>query len=165
VLILVLGLLLAAVVQATAFPGLVAGTVRLELPLLLVVAWAILRGWEEGLLAGLIGGFLVDVTSAGPFGLNVIGLGTVGLLMGLVAMRLARVSPLLPLLAAAGGSLVAFTLDVFGLQAAGWVVPWEQALLLREVPTALLSALGMAVLFPAVRALEALTTREVVGER
>lgn len=162
---LILVLLLAVLVQSGIFPGLIAGAIRLELPLLLVVGWAMLRGWEEGLLVGLAGGFLTDMVSAAPFGVNVVGLGAAGALTGLVMTRIAHTSPVLPVAAAVGGSLLAFVVNVFGLQAAGWVVHWERALALQALPTALLSGLCMAALFPALRALDTFADRETAVDR
>jgi rod shape-determining protein MreD len=162
---LILALLLAVLVQSGVFPGLIAGGVRLELPLLLVVGWAMLRGWEEGLLVGLLGGFLTDIVSAAPFGVNVVGMGAVGAVAGIAMTRVAHTSPVLPVLAATSGSLLAFAVSVFGLQAAGWVVHWERALILQALPTALLSGLCMAAIFPALRGLDAFLSREPAVDR
>src|SRR5947208_15396004 len=43
---------------------------RLNLVLMLVVAWGLQRGLHEGLLAGLVGGFALDLGSGSPFGLQ-----------------------------------------------------------------------------------------------
>lgn len=162
---LILVLLLAVLVQSGVFPGLIAGGIRLELPLLLVVGWAMLRGWEEGLLAGLLGGFFADIVSAAPFGVNLVGLGAVGAVAGVAMTRIAHTSPVLPVLAAVSGSLLAFAVNVFGLQAAGWVVHWERALVQQALPTALLSGLCMAGIFPALKALDAFASREPAVDR
>ena len=55
----------AAVIHVTWLPRL---PVRPDLMLVLVVAWSLLRGVEEGLLWAFIGGVLLDLLSVGPFG-------------------------------------------------------------------------------------------------
>lgn len=145
-------LVVCTVLQTTVVPGLVTQNLRPDLALVLIVGWGSIRGWGEGLLAGLIGGVLRDATSAAPFGLNAIILGLLGLVAGVVMERLARTSILFPVLASAGGSIVGFFLSVLGLQAGGWVASWEHAVIFEAIPSALLTGLCMAVAFPIFRA-------------
>ncbi|MPZ13463.1 MAG: rod shape-determining protein MreD [Chloroflexi bacterium] len=150
---LVVSLVAGAVLQAMVLPGLVGNGIRPDLTLIVVVAWATFRGWEEGILVGLLGGFLLDVFSAAPFGVSVVRLALVGGAAGLVMDRIGRTSVLMPAVAAGVASLAAFALSVLALQASGWVAAWESALLVSAVPSAVLTGLCMAVAYPVLRAL------------
>lgn len=152
-------LLACAIVQSAAVPGLVTNGIRPELVLVLVVGWGSMRGWEEGLVAGLIGGFFTDLTSAAPLGISMVRLGVIGLVAGLVVDRLARSSAVFPIVAAVAGSLGSFLLSVLGLQAAGWITGWEYALVFAALPSAAIAGVCMAVAFPALRALERMGQR------
>ncbi len=83
-LVIATGLLLfAALVQSligTSLP-LVGG--RPDVPLVLVIAWSMLRGSNEGAIVGFIGGALLDSVSYTPFGLNAALLGIAGFCTGL----------------------------------------------------------------------------------
>ena len=142
----------ASILQTVALPPPIGQVARPDLTLALVIGWATLRGWEEGLLAGLIGGFFTDLASAAPLGVHIVRLGILGGAAGLVMTRLARTSPLIPVSAAGLASIFGFLISVLGLQAAGRMVPFERALLLDAIPTAGLTAAGMALLFPLLRA-------------
>src|SRR5918997_269166 len=62
-------LALGALVEATLGYRLEAGGGRANVVLLMVVAWSLIRGLEEGALAGLAGGLALDLVSGTPFGL------------------------------------------------------------------------------------------------
>jgi len=156
-------LLACTLVQSTAIPGLVTFNLRPDLALVLIVGWGSIRGWAEGLLAGLIGGLLRDMTSAAPFGVNALALGVLGLVAGLVMDRLARTSILLPVLAAVGGSVAGFFLSVLGLQAGGWIAGWEHVLIFEAIPSAVLTGLLMALAFPVFRAVGRRLAAEEAG--
>jgi hypothetical protein len=68
--------------------------------------------------------------------------------------RLAPGSSLFPFFAAAGGSLLGFVLGVLALQASGWTVGWERSLVIDALPSGLLAALAMAIVFPVLQAIE-----------
>jgi rod shape-determining protein MreD len=146
-------LLVAVILQSIALPGAIFFGVRPDLVLIIVVGWAILRGWEDGLVIGLIGGFMTDLTSATPFAINLVRLGVVGLAAGIAMQRLARQGPLVPIVAAAAATILGFVLTVLGLQATRWGLPWEHTLVFQALPSAVLNAALMAAAFPALRAL------------
>src|SRR5712692_911905 len=75
-------LLLAALVQTAAGAYLPAGWPRLDLVLLIALAWGYLRGSAEGFVAAVTGGALLDVMSTAPFGLHILALGAAALLIG-----------------------------------------------------------------------------------
>src|SRR4051812_44070667 len=98
-------LILAVVIQALSLPGLVTNGMRPDLPLVIVLGWASIRGWEQAVVAAVIGGIVGDWISAAPFGVNTLRLAILALLVGLATERLHRTSPVLPVLAAGFGSL------------------------------------------------------------
>ena len=157
-------LLLATLLDSLAVPGALPNGVRPDLVLVLIVAWATLRGWEEGLIAGLLGGFFVDLTSAVPFGVNIFRLGALGLGAGLVMERLARTSVMVPVVAAVVGSLLGFVLTVVALQATRWPIAWDHLLLFSALPNSALTGLAMAVAFPGVRLLDRISARPAAEE-
>lgn len=93
---------------------------RVDLALVLVVCWSILRGPDEGIVAGLIAGMGLDITSGGPMGIHTGALALVGLLTGMGETQLYRGN--LPLLmgAGAGATIVFHTVTFLALQATGW---------------------------------------------
>jgi rod shape-determining protein MreD len=76
-------LLLAALFQSLVGTSLPFLGGRPDLPLVLVLAWAVLRGPHEGALVGFIGGLLLDSVRYTPFGLNAAFLGIIGYVAGL----------------------------------------------------------------------------------
>ncbi len=114
-------ILSAAVMQSVVFSRYLAPLdARVDLALVLVVCWSILRGPDEGIVAGLIAGMALDMMSGGPMGTNTGALALVGLLTGMGEAQLYRGN--LPLLMGAGaGATVAFHTTTFlTLQATGW---------------------------------------------
>lgn len=87
-------LLLSAVLLPSAWPG---GLPRPDLVVLVVAAVALLHRPSTGMLAGLLGGWLLDVVPPGaePLGATALTYALVGLLLGL-GRRLTAASPLLP---------------------------------------------------------------------
>jgi rod shape-determining protein MreD len=120
----------------------------------LVVGWATLRGWEEGVLIGLMAGLLTDLASAVPMGVHMFRLATLGGLVGLGMASLARTSPLLPISVAGLASIGGFLLSVLALQATGRTVPLERTFFLEALPNAVLTAGVMALAFPLLQAFE-----------
>jgi rod shape-determining protein MreD len=75
-------LMLAAVLQSVWLEGLDILGGRPDLVLLLVVAWAIIRGLNEGVVWGFVGGLFCDLLSGGDFGLWTISLTLVAFVAG-----------------------------------------------------------------------------------
>jgi rod shape-determining protein MreD len=106
---------------------------RMDLVLLVVVAWALLRGPEAGAAVGLVGGLLQDLLSGHALGLEAGPKILVGFLCGILRDVVQPVSAGIPALAALGATLVS-TLASWGVRAlVGWPVggerPWEVLLL------------------------------------
>jgi len=75
-------LMLAAVLQSVGLENLHIWGGRPDLVLVLVVTWAIIRGADEGVLWGFLGGMFCDLLSGGTFGLWMLALTAVGFLAG-----------------------------------------------------------------------------------
>ncbi len=158
-------LILAVLVQALALPGLVTNGIRPDLPLVVVLGWASIRGWEQAVVAAVVGGIAGDLISAAPFGVNTVRLAALALLVGIATERMQRTSPILPIIAAGFGSLLGYVLNVLSLQAAGWTVGIDSTLFLVVLPSAVLTALCMAAAAPVLRALEERTRGEAEEPR
>jgi rod shape-determining protein MreD len=150
-------LVITVIVQAPAFPGFITNGVRPDLPLVIVLGWAAIRGWEQAVVAALVAGVVMDLISAAPFGVNALRLAALAWIVGIGTERLQRTSPIVPVIAAGVASLFGYLLDAISMQAAGWSV---NSLLLVALPSAALTALCMAAVAPALRALAHATSGE-----
>ena len=112
---------------------------RPDLPLLLVVTWAIIRGANEGTLWGFVAGLFCDALSGGTFGLWTFTLTAVGFLagqgwvhaLGPTVIRLALMSAL--------GTLVGHTLLLGTMAIVGYPVNWVYDLQTVALPATMLN--------------------------
>jgi rod shape-determining protein MreD len=146
-------LALGALVEATLGYRLEAGGGRANVVLLMVVAWSLIRGLEEGALAGLAGGLALDLVSGTPFGLYTAILTLIGAMTALGEATLHRGS-----LAFFFGTAVLVTVAYHGVailvfQALGWEMPGFSRLVGGLVPTVLINAALMPVAFVLARRL------------
>jgi rod shape-determining protein MreD len=135
--------LLAAVLQSTLVAGLDIAGGRPELVLLAVLAWAMLRGPSEGVVAGVLGGFALDSLSGLPFGMHTGILGIIGFSTGLGEGALYRSS--LPLLGGVAiiSTVVYLVALALLLQALGLEPPGIGTLAQVTTPSAVLDAVLM----------------------
>jgi len=134
---------------------------RPDLMLLVVLVWAVVRGIDEGLVWGFIGGLIVDLLSGGPLGATVLALLAVAFLAG-QPWGQGIGSPVVRLLPLALLSVVAYHLVLLIVLAwTGHVVDWGFALLQVAGPSALLNTL----LSPFVQRPLAWLERKIRGER
>ena len=152
-------LLLAALVESTAGYQLDAlGGGRLNLVLVLVTAWSLVRGTADGLLAGLAGGLALDLMSGTPFGLHTILLGIVGAATAIGGGTLERGG-----LALLFGTVVFSTIAYHGLMVLvlrpfGWEFPGLMRFVNVLVPTIFLNVLFMPVAAALARRVDRLTS-------
>lgn len=116
---------------------------RLNLVLVLVTAWSLVRGTQDGLLAGLAGGLALDLMSGSPFGLHTILLGMLGAATAIGGGTLARGG-----LALLFGTTVLTTVAYYGLfvlilRVFGWEFPGLMRFVNVLVPTIFLNVLFM----------------------
>ncbi len=140
-------LVLAALAEGTFGYRIDLGGGRPNLVMLIVVAWSLLRGIQEGVLAGVVGGLALDVVSGTPFGLHTGVLALIGGVTALGEATLYRGS-----LAFFFGTAVLVTVTYHGalvlvLQALGWEMPTFARLVRIVVPTVLINALLMPLVF------------------
>ena len=119
-------LLLCALLQSTTLARFKLAGVKPELVLLVVVIGAMVYGARSGVLWAFVAGIGLDLFSGGPFGASSLALMASALVAGLGHRPFSRFNLLVPLAAAALGTL-AFAAVYLGLQAvlttAGFSVP------------------------------------------
>lgn len=140
-------LLVAALVQSLVGPALPLLGSRPDLPLVVVVAWSMLRGSNEGAIVGFLGGLMLDSAVARPFGLNAALLGLLGFCTGLGETNLYRGNVPFFLGAGAAATLVYHGLTMLALQAAGIGLPPLARTLQLVLPAAVMNALLLAPAF------------------
>ncbi|NIN68224.1 MAG: rod shape-determining protein MreD [Anaerolineae bacterium] len=116
---------------------------RLNLMLLVVVSWSLLRGPREGIVWGFIGGLSLDFLSGAPIGSCAFALTVAGYLASLGQLTLYRTSPAFPSVVALGTSLVYDIIIMILLSTTGRLAAWQETLVAVTMPTALLASLMM----------------------
>jgi len=122
-----------------------------DLVLLIVITYSVVRGVEEGALAGIIGGLMVDSLSSVPFGSATFSMGALGLAMGLGEDNIYRSNVIIPLVAVFLATVFYHSLLLLILQGGGWQVEWVVTLALQTVPCAVLNALIAPLAIPLIR--------------
>lgn len=140
-------LLLATLLQSLAGQHLPVIGSRPDVPLVVVLAWAMLRGSSEGATAGFLGGLLLDSVSYTPFGLHGALMGLAGYLTGLMETNFYRGNVGFFLGTAALATLVYHTAAYLGLQALGHTLPPVDQVVRLAVPAAVLNALLLIPVF------------------
>lgn len=137
-------LVLAALAESTVGYRLDAlGGGRINLVLVLVAVWSLVRGTQDGLVAGLLGGLALDLVSGTPFGLHTVLLGLIGWGTATGGGTLERGG-----LALLFGTAVLTTVAYHGvlvlvLRVLGWDFPGLMRFVNILVPTIFLNALAM----------------------
>ena len=114
----------AVLIQATVLPKLAILGVSPDLVMLIAVAWSLLHGTREGVVWGFVGGILLDVFSAAPFGVFTLSLLLVTFATGVGEINIYR-GNLLPLTAGFVASLLYHLLGFVFLNTLGWDVAWR----------------------------------------
>lgn len=140
-------LAVAALLQSVAGPSLPLVRGRPDLVLVVVLAWAMLRGSGEGAFVGFLGGVLLDSASYTPFGLSAALLGVLGYFTGLPQVNVYRGNLPYFLGTAAVATIAFHTLYFLGLQALGMSMPPIYATYAMALPAAVLNALLLAPTF------------------
>ena len=109
--------------------------------LLVVLTWSVVRGMNEGLLWGFMGGLIVDLFSGGPLGATMLALLAVAFMAG-QPWGLGIGSPVIRLLLLTFLSVTVYHLVLLVVLGwAGYAVDWGGALLRVAGPSVLLNAL------------------------
>lgn len=113
---------------------------RPDLMLLTVLVWAVIRGMDEGMVWGLIGGLIVDLFSGGPLGATALALLAAAFLTG-QPWGQGIGSPIMRLLLLAFAAGLVYHLVLLAVLAwTGYGVEWGPAILRVAGPSALLNA-------------------------
>jgi len=152
---LVVGALLAfaALLQSVLGPSLPLVRGRPDLVLVVVLAWAMLRGSGEGALVGFLGGMLLDSVTYTPFGINTALFGLIGYCAGLPEVNVYRGNLPYFLGITALATLAYHTVYFLILQALGNSMPPLIETYAAAVPAAALNALLVPLAFVVCRRL------------
>lgn len=148
------------ILQTTLVPHLAIWGVFVDLPLLVVVSWSLLRGPREGILWGFVAGLTVDLFSGAPFGASTLALIAVGALAGLGAAAVFRAHVALPLLAMFLATIVYDLLFLLIVRVSGDPVDWLESFYRIILPSAVLNAVLTPVVFVTMRWLHTRFGRE-----
>jgi rod shape-determining protein MreD len=146
-------LAIAALVQSVLGPTLPLVRGRPDLVLIVVIAWAMLRGSGEGAFVGFLGGMLLDSVTYTQFGINTALFGLIGYAVGLPEVNAYRGNLPYFLGVAAIATIVYHTLYFLILQALGNLMPPLLETYATALPAALLNALLVPPMFIACRRL------------
>jgi rod shape-determining protein MreD len=140
-------LLVAALLQSIVGPSLPLVRGRPDFALVVVVAWAMLRGSTEGAVVGFLGGILLDSVEYTPFGVHSALLGLTGYLIGLPQVNINRGNLPYFLGTAALATLAYHTFVFLLLQARGLGMPPLVETYAVALPASILNALLLAPTF------------------
>lgn len=115
--------------------------------LLVVVSWSLLRGAREGIVWGFLGGLALDFLSGLPLGVCTLTLTITAYVASLGQLTIYRTSPLFPPGLALGAGILHDGLLMFLLSLTGYGLAWADLLLRVAVPSALLGALIMPLVY------------------
>ncbi|MGI8968685.1 MAG: rod shape-determining protein MreD [Chloroflexota bacterium] len=125
-----------------------------SLMLIAVVDWGILRGPDEGMLWGLLGGFCLDLFSGWPFGTCTVAMVLVASAVSLGGGTFIRTHALLPLGTIFIATILYYLIALFILESTHHTVDWIAALSGVILPIALYNAVLNIPGYWAVRRLE-----------
>lgn len=114
----------AVLFQAALLPHVSLFGVRPDLVMLIAVAWSLVRGPHDGVVWGFVGGVMLDIFSAAPFGVFTLSLLLVTFVSGLGEINIYR-GNLLPLTTGFGATLLYHLLGFIFLNTLGWDVAWR----------------------------------------
>jgi rod shape-determining protein MreD len=111
--------LVGTLLQSTVLSEYAVAGVHLDLVLVAVIGWAALRNVEDGLVWAAIGGVMLDLFSAGPFGLSVVALAVAAIVAWAIGHRVRALNQPLVLVAVPFAVLGYYVVDAIGLTLAG----------------------------------------------
>jgi rod shape-determining protein MreD len=151
-----------AIAQSTVMPLVAVSGTKPDLLFLAVVSWSLLRGAEEGIVWGFIGGMFLDILSGGPFGVSAIALMSMSLLTGFGETNFFRGHFLLPLAIIPFGTVIYYSLILMLLALLGQPLPWGQSFLRVMLPAALVNLAVMPLVHWGLAGLHRKTGRQQI---
>lgn len=124
------------------------------LMLVVVVNWGILRGMDEGMLWGFVGGLCLDCFSGYPFGTCTVALVVVASLVSLGEGTFIRTHALLPLATVFAATLLYYLIVFFILESTQTPVDWAAGIRDIAIPAGLYNAAINIAAFPLMKRLE-----------
>lgn len=141
-------LLSAVLIQATLAPLFEVNGIHPDIVVVLVIAWALLRGFEEGLSWALLGGLSLDFLSGETFGIFSLAMVLVAVLAAIAHGRAFDSSFILPLILCFPLSLIFNGMGLLILDTLGRNIIWDAALFGVLLPVAVYNVVVMLVVFP-----------------
>jgi rod shape-determining protein MreD len=157
----ILGVL--ALLQSTVLPRITVLGVHPDVMLMVVTAWSLLRGSEEGMLWALIGGLTLDLLSSAPFGVCTLPLLLVSFLCGLSQRGVFRFDLLIPILVIPAATLVYGSTILILLKLLGWPATWGESLQHIILPSMLVNTLCMPFVYVLMRLVHTRTWHERIA--
>ena len=142
---------LVAIVQSTVLSRADANGLYLQLMLLVVISWSLLRGSREGMVWGFIGGLALDLLSAGPVGLNAGLLALAGYSAGWGEAKVFRANLALPAFIIGAITLGYALSQSMVLQALGHPIPWFEWFTRIILPTLVLNLVASPLVYRPLR--------------
>ena len=158
--LLVLALGLAALIQVSLLPAMRVAGVYPNLPLMVVVAWALLRGARSAIVWAIIAGLWLDLLSGRAFGGYTLGLVLAAYLAGLGAQTIYRPTLLLALALAGVITIVQDGIQLVLLWLGGGTFSPPDALLRLVLPEILYNSVVMLVVYPLLAWIHRATSQE-----
>lgn len=161
-------LALVALIEATVLPHLRVGNAQPDLVLLVVGAWSLRRGVEEGAVWAFIGGIFLDLLSAGPSAAYLFALLAASVVLGVdpatgLARRQAQPmggNPVALIVGVVLGTLVYHLVLLAAVQLTGYAVDWQDALTRVVVPHTVFNLVLMPFAYRGLGWLDRRTRRE-----
>lgn len=146
--VLVLALSLAALAQVSLMPALHVAGVYPHLPLVVIAAWALLRGARAAAIWALIAGLWLDLLSGGPFGVYTLGLIAAAFVVGWGGRAVYRPHLLLALALVAAATLVHDGVQMLSVWIGGGTLSLPDTFLRLVLPQIAYNAVIMAAIYP-----------------
>jgi rod shape-determining protein MreD len=140
-------LLLVAIIQATLLPPAPWFGLRVDVPLVLVIAWGMVGPAWQAARWGFILGIFLDLASGMPFGAQTLALTSIGLVLGAGQAIFFRGNIIAPPIATLLGTLVYHLALLTILAIMKQPAQWEQVMLRVTLPAALLNTLALPLVY------------------
>jgi rod shape-determining protein MreD len=98
--------IISLVLQSTLFSHLAVAGVKPDLPLIIIIFYALFNGSKEGALVGLLGGFLQDLMFGQNLGMNALAKFTVGYLFGSLERKIYKENLFIPMIVVFSGTFL-----------------------------------------------------------
>lgn len=158
--VLVLALAVLALVQVSFLPALSVAGVYPNLALVVIVAWALLRGTRSAVIWALIAGLWLDLLSGRPFGAYLLGLVAAAYVAGLGGATVYRTSIWLALAMAAVATVVQDGIQLALLWFGGGTFALPDAFLRLVLPEIVYNGVVMLAVYPLLSWVNRATGRE-----